>query len=247
MKIRIIPSVLIDGSNQVKGDSFNNWRKVGSPIASAQIHAARNVDELLIVDVRATAENRTISERLVKNLAACVRIPICVGGGIVDEQSISSVLEAGADKVLIGTAAVENIRFVELASRIFGSQAIVCSIDAGPGRQRVMSRSGRVENKISPLDFARQLEDSGAGELLVQEVELDGKREGMPIDLIREISSQTSVPIIAGTGAGAPWHAVEAAQAGAVAISVGSMFQFTRYTPADTKVALKEAGFRVRN
>jgi cyclase len=247
MKIRVIPSILIDGSNQVKGKGFNNWRKVGSPIASAQLHAARDVDELLIVDVRATIENRTISERLVKDLAASVRIPICVGGGIRDQQAISSILEAGADKVLLGTAAVENIRFVELVSRTFGSQAIVCSVDAGPGQQRVTSCSARVEHQISPLDFARKLEDCGAGELLVQDVVFDGKMEGMPLELIRAVSSQTSIPIIAGTGAGTPWHAVEAAQAGAGAISVGSMLQFTRFTPADIKNALKEAGFNVRN
>lgn len=247
MKIRVIPSILTDGSNQVKGDSFNNWRKVGSPIASAQIHAARDVDELLIVDIRATIEGRSISERLVKNLAASVRIPICVGGGIASERTISSILEAGADKVLIGTAAVEDIRFVERASRTFGSQAIVCSIDAGPGGERVTSRSARVEHSISPLDFARLLEDNGAGELLVQDVLLDGKMEGMPVELIRDISSNTSLPVIAGTGAGEPWHAVEAAQAGATAISVGSMLQFTRYTPNDIKKGLKEAGFKVRN
>lgn len=247
LKFRVIPSLLVKGHTQYKGQHFDNWRVVGNPVASAKLQGARDADELLLADVSATAEQRSISLKLIEEISAFLRIPLCAGGGIAEEGTIEQVLSAGADKVLVGSAGANNLRFIERAAGRFGSQAIVCAIDVIDGDPRKIAvASGTQIVNNSPLRLASSLQNAGAGEILLQNVNRDGTRRGLDSVLIREISSNLSIPIIAASGVGTPSDAVAAAQAGASAVASGAMLQFTQFTPADVKDALKAHGVATR-
>lgn len=247
MKIRVIPTILTRGATQVKGSTFDNWRIVGHTVASAKVHSARNVDELLVIDIDASVNQRRISSLLVGQLAEFLRIPLCAGGGIRSEADIADLLAAGADKVLIGTAGLEVDGLLERASRTFGSQAIVTSLDVlGPDYEAVYSRSGREKILLGAAEAAIKFEEEGAGELLVQDISRDGLMQGLNQDLISLVASTVKIPVIAGGGAGRPGHFVDAAKAGASAISSGAMLQFTHFTPRDVKEALTREGHDVR-
>lgn len=248
MKVRVIPSLLIRGATQVKGSTFDNWRIVGNPVAFAKVQYARDVDELLVIDVDASVHQRRVSSLLVGQLAEFLRVPLCVGGGIRSEEDIADLLAAGADKVLIGSAALEVDGLLKQASTAFGNQAVVASVDiAGPDHQAVYVRSGRRKVMISASEAALKFEEEGAGELLVQDITRDGLMKGLNQDLISAIASTVRIPIVAGGGAGEPRHAVEAAKAGASAVSLGAILQFTQFTPRDVKEALAQNGFDVRH
>jgi len=247
VKLRVIPVILVKGETQYKGERFNNWRVVGNPVASARLHSARDVDEVLVIDINATAENRTLSPALIGAISDFLRVPLCVGGGIRNEKDIETCLMSGADKVLLGTTPALNLEGLQRFSEVFGSQALVCSVDGfGKFGEKTAVMSGQRSLEISPTSLAVALEEFGAGELLVQHIEKDGLQSGMPVNLVRDISSMVKIPVIASTGMGTPDHAVEAASAGAAAVASGAMLQFTHYTPTDVKNSLESAGFPVR-
>lgn len=248
LKFRVIPSLLVKGHTLYKGQKFDNWRVVGNPVAAAKLQGARDADELLLLDVRATTENRTVDTSLIEEISTFLRIPLCVGGGINSEKKIEEALSAGADKVLIGSACGIDIGFVKRAADMFGSQAIVCSVDAiGNEPQKVAISSGTQILDLSPLSLATSLADFGAGEILLQCVDRDGTGMGLDSELISIVSQNISIPVIASSGMGEPSHALSAAQAGASAVASGAMLQFTQFTPADIKLTLSDSGVPVRN
>ena len=249
MKIRVIPSILTNGISQVKGEKFDNWRTVGSVMQAIRVQARRDVDEIVLLDVNASKEGRVIEPDLVRAVSEFLRVPLTVGGGISSVNDVSKLLEAGADKVVIGTAAVINADLISHLSTAFGSQAIVVSIDVveSDTSQTVSILSGTKRMELSPVELAIDITKRGAGELLIQNINRDGTLQGMDLGIIKAVCRVVSVPVLASSGLASAEDAVEAARAGASGIVAGAILQFTEVTPAAIKVALGEAGFDTRH
>lgn len=243
---RVIPSMLVRGRTLVKGQRYDSWRSIGHALQAAKIHASRGVDELLILDISATAENRGPDLTMVEELSAGCFIPITVGGGVRTLDDIRNLLLAGADKVAICTAAYENPMFIRQAAERFGSQAVVVALDVLCGMVVVKSGKGAVGNSSKALRWAEAMAAMGAGELLLSCVERDGMMQGYDLDLIREVSQSVDIPVIASGGCGSYEHMLEAFRAGADACAAGAMFAFTDQTPRGAAQFLKSHGLEVR-
>lgn len=215
---RIIPSILVRGKTAYKGQRFESSRSIGSALAVAQVHARRGVDELLILDISATAEGRGPDLDLTRELSSGLFIPLTVGGGVRSLKDIDALLRAGADKVCIGTAATYQL--VGNAASRFGRQALVVSLDVP-----------RTAPFAGAAICAQMMDEGGAGEILLQSIGRDGMLCGYDLDLIREVSAAVSIPVIASGGCGTYDHMLEAFKAGADACASGAMFAFTDATP----------------
>lgn len=247
VKFRVIPTVLTDGVSQVKGSKFDNWRTVGSVMQAVRVHSSRNVDELVLLDVNASSQGRIIDPSLVSKISATLRIPLTVGGGISCTEDVESLLGAGADKVVLGTSVATNMPLVTELSSVFGSQAIVCSVDSeGPGTERIGIFSGKQLVELSPENHSVQLQAAGAGELLLQSIFHDGQLEGMDYELLERIARIVSVPIIFSSGARGPEDFYRAYSAGASAVCAGALFQFTEVTPDSIRESLTQRGVPCR-
>lgn len=248
VKFRVIPTVLTNGFSQVKGSKFNNWRTVGSIMQAVRVHSSRNVDELVLLDVSAGSQGRTVDPSLVRKVSETLRIPFTVGGGISSVEDVQTLLGAGADKVVIGTAAVKNKKLVSDLSAVFGSQAIVCSVDSvSPAFNRIAISSGKELVDLSPSSHAAQLETAGAGELLLQSIFHDGALAGMDFDLLRDVAQRVSIPVIFSSGAQGPEDFYKAYSEGASAVCAGALFQFTDATPEAFRAYLSICGVPVRS
>lgn len=244
---RVSPTILTDGVSLVKGEKFNSWRTVGSVIAAAQVFSLRDVDELTLLDVCATSQDRVISEQLISAVSSQMMVPLVIGGGVKDLHDFERVLRAGADKVILGTAAIENPNFVTDAAQRFGSQAVVVSVDVANGINGVVTgASGTLSTGMNPAEFASKCENLGAGELILQNVDRDGTMQGMDITLIKQVCSSVNIPVIASGGAGSYQDILEAFSAGASAVSAGAMFQFTEQTPRGARDYLHTRGVDIR-
>jgi cyclase len=245
---RVIPTMLVRGRTLVKGERFNGWRSIGHAAQAARVHARRGVDELMVLDIAATAEGRGPDLDLVRELSEGCFIPITVGGGVRSLQDIDALLRAGADKVAVCTAAYEDPQFITQAAEHFGRQAIVCSIDATwvRGQRVVAGRCGVQHWSTSPLQAARTLTDAGAGELLLSNVDRDGTMEGYDLALICEVAQAVSVPVIASGGCSGYADMQAAFAAGADACAVGALFAFTDATPRGAAKFLHDNGVVVR-
>ncbi|WFU75673.1 imidazole glycerol phosphate synthase cyclase subunit [Bradyrhizobium sp. CB2312] len=250
LKVRIIPTLLWKGHGLVKGIGFDSWRRVGSILPAIKIYDKRDVDELALLDIAATAESRDPDVATVRSLGKSVSVPLTVGGGITNIHQIAGLLGAGADKVSINTAAHENPKLVSEAARYFGSQCVVVSIDVvrnEDGTHVCMSRCGSKSESTDPVSFARKVADLGAGEILLTSVERDGTMEGYDLELIGAVVSAVNVPVIASGGAGNYQHFVDAVKlCGASAVAAASIFHFTDKTPAEAKKFMADAGIPVR-
>ena len=230
---RVIPSILCRGKTAYKGQRFESTRSIGSAIAVAQTHARRGVDELMILDVSATAEGRGPDLDLVRELSEGCFIPITVGGGVRSLRDIDALLRAGADKVAICTAARTDHLFIQGAAYRFGCQAIVGVCEYG-------------EHRCTALGWAKRLYEMGCGELMLQSRERDGVMEGYDLDLIRAVSTEVSIPVIASGGCGSYADMLAAFKAGADACAAGAMFAFTDSTPKGASQFLRRNGLCVR-
>lgn len=247
-RFRIIPTLLTDGVNLVKGEKFNSWRTVGFVTGAARVFALRDVDELVLLDVEATLEGRRISLDLVAAVAECLSVPLTVGGGLRTVSDVEAVLRHGADKVVIGSATVDNPTSIQQITKTFGSQAIVGSVDAAnDGGTSTVSHSGSRRHDLDVVSLAHRLEQLGVGEILLQSSCRDGTMRGMDLSSIRRVCSAVSLPVIASGGASTYLDLVSAAQAGAAAVAVGAMFQFTERTPAGARDYLADCGIPVRH
>jgi len=230
---RVIPTMLVRGRALVKGERFKGDRSIGHALQAARIHAARGVDELMILDIGATAEGRGPDLDLVRDLSAGCFIPITVGGGVKSLHDIDALLRAGADKVCIGAAT--TIALLHAASQRFGRQAIVVSLDIGP-------RFAYPTPTLAAVLF----EQWGAGEILLQSVGRDGTMAGYDIPLIHQVSGAVDIPVIASGGCSGYEDMAAAFRAGADACAAGALFAFTDATPRGAAQFLRTQGMEVR-
>jgi imidazole glycerol-phosphate synthase subunit HisF len=248
LKVRVIPTLLWKDVGLVKGVRFDSWRRVGPVLPAIKVYNARDVDELILLDITASLEGRGPDTSSVADFASACSVPFTVGGGIRSADQISSLLRSGADKIAMNTALYETPDIVDEAARRYGSQCVVASIDAKgtAGRYTCVARAGTVDTGRVPVDVAREAVDRGAGEILITSIDRDGTMTGYDIDLLQQLST-LPVPVIASGGAGSYADLVEAVRAGgASAVAAASMFHFTEQTPAGAKAALHEAGIPVR-
>ena len=249
LKIRIIPTLLYKKHELVKGINFNSWRTVGNLIAAVKVYGIREVDELILMDVGATNQKKKIDLDLVQEVAKECFMPLTFGGGIKNIDDISKLLKNGADKVSINTSAINDLNFISEASRIFGSQCIVVSIDYKIENKKIViySNSGTEKQEINFQEYLINLEKAGAGEILLTSIDRDGVMEGFDIETIKKACSLVSIPIIASGGCGDEIHALELLKKTNVsAIGAASMYHFTQITPIDLKRFLSKKNIPIR-
>jgi imidazole glycerol-phosphate synthase subunit HisF len=226
LKTRVMPCLLINNERLVKTVKFKNPSYVGDPVNAIKIYNEKEVDELIIVDISATVEKRPPPFRMIAEITDECFMPLCYGGGIRSVENIKTIFASGVEKVAINSYAVENPFFVRQAAEIFGSQSIVLCLDVKKtllGRHVVCTHSGRNVTKLDPAAFAGQMEEMGAGEILLNSIDRDGTWEGYDLELIEKVACAVSIPVIALGGAGHTGHFSEAVQSGASACAAGSM------------------------
>ncbi len=245
---RIIPCLDVKNGRVVKGINFVNLQDAGDPVEQAIVYDKQEADELVFLDITASHENRKTIIDVVERTAANVFMPLTVGGGINTIEDIRKLLKAGADKISINSAAIKNPTLINDSSKIFGSQCIVVAIDAKRTDIgfEVFINGGRVKTKKRAAEWAKEIQDRGAGEILLTSMDTDGTKNGYDIELIQTICELVSIPVIASGGAGSPNHMKEAFEAGANAALAASIFHFGEYTIRQTKQYLKKEGVDVR-
>jgi cyclase len=250
LKVRIIPTLLWKGMGLVKGVGFDSWRRVGPVLPVLKVYNARDVDELVLLDVVASQSGDAPDHDAVAEVAEECSVPLTVGGGITDVTHIAALLRAGADKVTVNSAAVANPSLVEQAAVRFGAQCVVASIDVrrlDAGRYGVFTHSGTCATGLDAVKWARELASRGAGEILVTSIDRDGTMQGYDLDLVESVVRAVDIPVIASGGAGTYDDLVRVVRdAGASAVAAASMFHFSEQTPAGAKAALHAAGIPVR-
>ena len=247
LRKRVIPIVLLDGFSVLKTIKFSVRRNLGSPITVMRTYNTRNVDELVLLDIDASKQGRSVDKFIIKELAEDCFMPLTVGGGVRCKDDVRQLLESGADKVSINKAALDNPSLISEFADVFGSQCIVISIDVvySEGEYKIFS-GGEHYIEMTPLEWAVKAESLGAGELLVNNVSRDGVMEGADLDLVDSISSVVSIPVIFAGGVASPENSAEVVRAGASAVGVSSIFHFTDFTPNDCRDAIRKAGFPAR-
>ena len=251
---RIIPCLDVDNGRVVKGVQFVDIRDAGDPVEIAKRYDQQGADELTFLDIKATADNRATMVHVVEKVADEVFIPLTVGGGIRELADIRRMLNAGADKIGINSAAVKRPEFVKEAADEFGSQCIVVAIDAKkvsaddePKRWEIFTHGGRKGTGIDAVAWAIKMVDYGAGEILLTSMDRDGTKIGFDLELTRAISDAVPVPVIASGGVGELKHLVEGVTEGhAEAVLAASIFHFGEYTVQQAKEVMAEAGLEVR-
>lgn len=248
MKIRIIPTILTDGVTVVKGSNFDNWRTVGNAQATARLFGARDVDELMFLDVNARKKNSCISLDLISYFSEVLSIPFSVGGGISTIGEARDCMRRGAEKVVLGTSAYDNLELIRQIAREFGSQAVTVAIDiANEVSLSIRTHSGTKDVSMNAGDFAELAVENGAGELLVQSISREGTLNGFSPIGVSTISKLVNVPIVASGGIKSAYDAQFAIECGANAIAIGALFQFTQNTPASLANELSRLGIPVRS
>lgn len=250
LKKRIIPCMDMRDGRVVKGVHFENIVDAGDPVEAAYRYGKLGADELMLLDINATHENRGTMYDIVERVAEQVFIPFTVGGGIRDMETIRQVLRRGADKVSINSPAIKNPAFISQAAARFGSQCIVVSVDVkrrkdGPGWE-VYSVGGRVNTGLDAIEWIRRVQDLGAGELLLTSMDADGSMNGFDTEIIAEVSKFLHIPMIASGGAGKMEHFYQAAVAGADALLAASLFHFGHMQIGELKQYLDGRGIPMR-
>ncbi|KPU81982.1 imidazole glycerol phosphate synthase [SAR11 cluster bacterium PRT-SC02] len=249
LKNRIIPCLDVKNGRVVKGINFVELKDAGDPVEQAKIYSEGGADEICFLDITASNENRATIYDVVKNTSKQCFVPLTVGGGVRSVDDINKLLNCGADKVSINTAAVKNPKLVEKSSKKFGSQCIVVAIDAKKNKNtwEIYTHGGRKNSKINAIDFAKKMENCGAGEILITSMDRDGTQSGYDIDLVRKVSSETNIPIIASGGVGKLDHLAEGIKLGkASAVLAASIFHYGKYSINEAKKYLKLNGIPVR-
>ena len=249
LKNRIIPCLDVKNGRVVKGINFLDLKDAGDPVEQAKIYSDGGADEICFLDITASNENRdTIYEVVEKTSKKCF-VPLTVGGGVRSIDDINKLLNCGADKVSINTAAVQNPSVVIDSSKKFGSQCIVVAIDAKKNNEswEIFTHGGRNNTGIDAIEFAILMEKNGAGELLVTSMDRDGTQKGYDIDLMSKISSSVNIPVIASGGVGNLDHLVEGIKTGkASAVLAASIFHYGKYSIKEAKEYLDSKGIPVR-
>ena len=249
LKNRIIPCLDVKNGRVVKGINFIDLKDAGNPVEQARIYSDGGADEICFLDITASNENRdTIYDVVEKTSKKCF-VPLTVGGGVKSVDDINKLLNCGADKVSINTAAVQNSEVVVESSRKFGSQCIVVAIDAKKNSDNweIYTHGGRNNTGINAVEFAKKMENSGAGELLVTSMDRDGTQVGYDLELMSKISSKVNIPVIASGGVGNLDHLVDGIKLGnASAVLAASIFHYGKYSVKEAKEYLDSKGIPVR-
>ncbi len=249
LTIRIIPCLDVRHGRVVKGVRFAGLRDEGSPAELAAAYELQGADELALLDVAATPEGRGTQLETVRSVREQLSIPLTVGGGVRAIEDAGALLEAGADKVSVNSAAVRRPDLVDELSTRFGSQCTVIAVDAArtpAGDYEVVTESGRVRTGIDAIEWAREAASRGAGELLLTSWDRDGTRQGYELELLQRVSCSVPVPVIASGGADSPEHLIEAVQAGADAVLAASIFHRGDYEVGGIKQVMAASGVEVR-
>jgi len=251
---RIIPCLDVDNGRVVKGVNFVDIRDAGDPVEVAARYNREGADEITFLDITASSDDRKTTVDMVEAIASQVFIPLTVGGGIRKVEDIRTMLNAGADKVAINTAAIFNPELVKEAAEYYGSQCIVVAIDAKktskdgePDRWELFTHGGRKETGIDAVEWAKKMEAYGAGELLVTSMDKDGTKSGFNLPLTKAIVDAVNIPVIASGGVGNLQHLADGVlKAGADAVLAASIFHFSEYTVGEAKQYMSEQGIEMR-
>ncbi|UFS65186.1 imidazole glycerol phosphate synthase subunit HisF [Paracoccus denitrificans] len=250
LKTRVIPCLDVADGRVVKGVNFVDLRDAGDPVEAARAYDAAGADEICFLDIHATHENRGTMYDLVTRTAEACFVPLTVGGGVRSHQDVRALLLAGADKVSFNSAAVANPDVIAEAADRFGSQCIVCAIDAktvAPGKWEIFTHGGRKPTGIDAVEFARTVAARGAGEILLTSMDRDGTKSGFNIPLTRAVADAVTIPVIASGGVGMLEHLAEGVLEGhASAVLAASIFHFGTFTVREAKEHLAAAGIPVR-
>ncbi len=246
--IRIIPCLDMDKGVVVKGRRFRDLVRIGDPVELARRYEAEGADEIAVLDISASPEDREFSIEVLRKISKEVSIPLLAGGGVRSLQDAEKLFRAGADKVSVNTHAVRNPGLLKEISRIYGSQSTVIAIDAKRvgNSYRVFISGGRVETDLDPASWASRAVELGAGEILLTSIDADGNRAGYDLELLSMISRSVEVPIIASGGAGTPEDMAKAVEAGASAVLAASIFHYQIYRVYEVKQHLSRLGIGVR-
>lgn len=251
LKVRVIPTLLWKDLGLVKGVGFDSWRRVGPVLPAIKVYNARDVDELVLLDIAATTSQRPPDVEGIQDYADDCFVPLTVGGGVHGMEDIHGLLAAGADKVCLNSSLYGSLDLLSSGAKRFGAQCMVASVDVrqlAPGEWRCFSHGGTRLQAQLLLDWVRALVDHGAGEILLTSIDRDGTMSGYDLPLIEQVVAAVNVPVIASGGAGCYEHMRQAVQeAGASAVAAASIFHFTEQTPAEAKRYLADAGIPVRS
>jgi cyclase len=251
LKVRVIPTLLWKNVGLVKGIAFDSWRRVGTVMPAVKVYNTRDVDELIILDIAATNEKRCADYDSISEFSAECFIPLTVGGGVTNLDMVRELLRAGADKVAINSAAYDQPNLIRKAAKHFGSQCVVASVDVRKmedGTYECFSHCGSKPTGRNPREWAKELEELGAGEILITSIELDGTMQGYDLELVKMLTDQVNIPVIASGGAGNyqdMFNVINTAKASAVAAA--SIFHFTEQTPLEAKRFLASKNIPVRD
>jgi len=247
---RIIPCLDVANGRVVKGVNFVNLRDAGDPVEVARRYDEQGADELAFLDIRASIETRALLYDMIEAVADQVFIPLTVGGGVSRVEDIRALLNAGADKVSVNTAAVQNPALIAEASGRYGAQCIVAAIDArhsAPGRWEVYTHGGRTPTALDAVAWARRVTELGAGEILLTSMDRDGVKSGFDLALTRAVVDAVDVPVIASGGVGALQHLIDGIiVGGADAVLAASIFHYGEFTVGEAKQAMAAAGIEIR-
>ena len=249
LKNRIIPCLDVKNGRVVKGINFVDLKDAGDPVEQAKIYSDGGADEICFLDITASNENRDTIYDVVKDTSKKCFVPLTVGGGVRSIEDINKLLNCGADKVSINTAAVQNAEVVIESSKKFGSQCIVVAIDVKKNGEiwEVFTHGGRNNTNINAIEFAKKMEECGAGELLITSMDRDGTQAGYDINLMNKISSTINIPVIASGGVGNLDHLVDGIKLGkASAVLAASIFHYGKYSVKEAKQYLDSKGIPVR-
>lgn len=250
LKVRIIPTLLWKNVGLVKGTQFGSDRRVGPILPAIKVYDRREVDEMVVFDVMATADNEPPDTEMVADFSKDCFVPLTVGGGVTKVEHVQGLLAAGADKVCVNSQAYQDPQLITQIAKRHGEQCVVASIDvrgdAGTG-WTCFSRAGAKNEDREVTAWAREVEDRGAGEIIITSIERDGMMNGYDIELIQKVVDAVDIQVVASGGAGTYQHMVEGVlDGGASAVAAASIYHFTEQTPAGARAALQAAGIPVR-
>lgn len=247
---RIIPCLDVNAGRVVKGVNFVELRDAGDPVEIARRYDEQGADEITFLDITASSDDRDIILHIIEAVAAQVFIPLTVGGGVREVADVRRLLNAGADKVSINTAAVNNPQLVADAAAKVGAQCIVVAIDAkqtSPGKWEVFTHGGRKNASLDAIDWARHVQSLGAGEILLTSMDRDGTKSGFDLQLTRKVADAVDIPVIASGGVGTLQHLAEGVTTGrADAVLAASIFHYGEYTVREAKEYMRQRGIEVR-
>lgn len=251
LKTRIIPTLLWKQFGLVKGKGFDSWRRVGPVLPAIKVYNQREVDELILVDILAHNTDEELDYESIQEFGQDCFVPLTVGGGIRRLDQVQRLLRAGADKVCLNTATYQDPDLIEQIANRHGVQSVVASVDVRrneTNKWQCFSHAGTHPENQNVKAWVKELENRGAGEILITSIERDGTMEGYELDLIETVVNTVNIPVIASGGAGNYKHMVDAVlESGASAVAAASIFHFTEQTPAGAKEAMKSAGIPVRS